>query len=85
MKKITVLAVASLTLTLSSCKKAYTCVCTTTDSNGSLVSTRDISKTSEKTAQAICGNSSQVYTETFNAGSGTSTSSYNSLTSCDLK
>ncbi len=83
--KITFLAIALFTIMVSSCKKAYTCQCTTTDPYGSSVSTRDISKTSKNTAEAICGNSSDVYTQAFNSGSGTATSTYNSITSCSLK
>ncbi len=83
MKKISLLAIALFTLSISSCKKAYKCECTTSDAYGTTVSTRDISKTSEKNAQAICGNSTETYT---GIGSGSSTSIVvNSNTSCSLK
>ena len=88
MKKINILAAVAYVLILSSCKKPYTCECTTIYSDGTVVSKRDISKTSKKTAKAICGGGTDVYTETYSSGSGTSgTTAYtdSAVTSCELK
>lgn len=84
MKKIAVLAIALSTLSISSCKKAYKCECTTSDAYGTRVITRDISKTGEKNAHAICGNYIDTYTGVV---PGSSTASYVETinTSCSLK
>lgn len=100
MKKIVILSAIILTINLTSCKKAYTCECTTTEisstvngvsqsSTGSSkqVTTKQISKTSKKNAQAICGNSTDVYTSTYSDASSSTNTTYvdNLSTNCTLK
>jgi hypothetical protein len=48
MKKFPILGIAILLLSLVSCKKAYKCECTTSSNGDSIVTTRDISKTTKK-------------------------------------
>ena len=83
MKKLPILGIAAMLLSLVSCKKAYTCECTTTYDNDVVVSTRDISKTSKKTAEAICGNYSEKDTYTSISPAQTNTETYNTI--CALK
>lgn len=99
MKKITLLAVAALSISLASCRKDYVCECTTTGSgakvNGSSVNSgnvktvnkRSIPKATKKTAKSICGGGSQVTTSSYNdPNQGTTYNSEdNSSTSCKLK
>lgn len=99
MKKTALIFIASFGIFFTSCKKEYTCECTTTSLNSTVngvpqqtgsakkVSIRGISKTSKKNAKAICGNSTDTYTNTYyDSQSGTS---YNSTstetTKCKLK
>lgn len=49
MKKTTILSIALVTVGLASCKKDYTCTCTSSGSN-----VRKIIGVSKKTAQANC-------------------------------
>lgn len=68
MKKITILSVAVLGLTLASCKKDYKCTCTTT--SGSFTSDPDVTTfvgVSKGTAKANCVS----YTETYTGGTST--------------
>lgn len=97
MKKIILLASVITVASFASCKKAAKCECTTTVTsqtyNGTnsmgnqtqtTVSTRDISKTSKKTAEAICGGGTT--TDTYNSGGTSSnTSITNSSTTCAIK
>ena len=100
MKKITLLAAVLVAVSFASCKKAAKCECTTTSSttkNGipqttspyvsnSQVTTTEISKTSKKTAAAMCGNTTDVATRT-ESYPGTSTDVYVTTTSstCSIK
>lgn len=60
MKKTTILSIAFVTVGLASCKKDYTCTCTSSGSN-----VRKIIGVSKKTAQANCVSySSNGHTET---------------------
>ena len=55
MKKLTLLAVAALAISFASCKKDYTCKCTTTYAGGgSGTSTTIIKGVSSKAAKANC-------------------------------
>jgi hypothetical protein len=87
MKKLSVLAIAFTVIGLASCKKAYTCECVTTYTSGeTLTSTREISKTSKKNAEAICGSGKDVYADTYSSGSPSNqpyTETYN--VNCILK
>ena len=97
MKKIILLASVITVASFASCKKAATCECTTTvtsetyngvnsmgTSSQTTVETREISKTSKKTAAAICGNGTT--TSTYNSGgSSSNTSITNSSTTCAIK
>lgn len=68
MKKITILSVAVLGMTLASCKKDYKCTCTTT--SGSSTGTADVTTfvgVSKKTAKANCIS----YTQTYTGGTST--------------
>jgi hypothetical protein len=82
MKK-SILSITLVAMYFVSCKKAYKCECTTEDSYSKVVNTKDISKTSKKNAQAICGNSTSVYSDPYSSGS--STSPYTENTTCVLK
>jgi hypothetical protein len=82
MKQIIILIIPAVLLIVSSCKRAYSCECTTIDSLGGTATTkRDISKTSKKTAQAICGNYTSEYTYT----DGSSTTTQLSTADCELQ
>ncbi len=83
MKKLPLLCVAALLVSLTSCKKSYKCECTTDYDGDKVVTNRSISKTTKKTAEAICGDYSQ--TETYQAISGTGSYSETYNTSCVLK
>ena len=98
MKKITLLAAVVIAVSFASCKKAAKCECTRsmtststdgvsgTPSNAVTVSTREISKTSKKTAAAICGNSTEVTTSSFtNFSGGTSVTTNNYSSTCSIK
>jgi hypothetical protein len=75
MKKLTLLAIACLAISFASCKKDYVCQCTTVGTNysgsntitspGVVITKREISKTSKKNAEAICGNSVQTTTSSY--------------------
>lgn len=86
MKKVLFLTAVTV-IALSSCKKTYKCECTSSNSYSTTVTTRDISKTDKKTAEAVCGDESTVYTENYSAGSGTSagTTVTTTTTDCSLK
>lgn len=83
MKNLSILCIATAMISLASCKKAYTCECTTNYGSDKTVTTRDISKTSKGTAEAICGNSSQADTYTNFSPANTTTDTY--VTTCTLK
>jgi hypothetical protein len=84
MKKLSILGIATMMLSLASCKKAYKCECTTNfDADDKMVVTRDIAKTNKKTAEAICGDYST--TETYSTFSPVVIESATSLTTCELK
>ena len=98
MKKIILLASVITVASFASCKKAVKCECTTTVTsqtyNGSNsmgnstmtnVSTRDIAKTSKKTAAAICAGGTETETYTNPSGSTTNTQITNSSTTCAIK
>ncbi len=77
MKKITLLAVAALAISLASCKKDRTCTCTNISSNGNTTTeTITIKKESKRTAKDFCYKSTNVSTY------GTNTS--NSSSDCKL-
>ena len=97
MKKIILLASVITVASFASCKKAATCSCTTTVNtqtyNGvnsmvnqtqTTVSTREISKTSKKTAAAICGNGTDETTFVDSNGT-TDTQITKSSTTCAIK
>jgi len=72
MKKITLLAVAALAISFTSCKKDRTCTCTNISSNGNTTTeTITIKEESKKTAKDFCYKSTNVST----SGSTTSNSS----------
>ena len=84
MKKLSILGIATLMLSLASCKKAYKCECVTNfDADDKMVITRDIAKSSKKTAEAICGDYST--TETYSTFSPAGIKSSTSTTDCELK
>lgn len=87
MKNLSFLCIAGAMISLSSCKKDYTCVCTTDYGDGDkLVNTRDVPKSSKKSAKAGCGNYNEVYSSTYTNGSGgtiSDTETY--VTTCELK
>jgi hypothetical protein len=83
MKKIGIAILAVVAVSLTSCQKSYVCECTTSDGFGSNYSSREISKTSKKTAKAICGNSTEIYTSPAAQGNGASTLMV--TTTCELK
>ena len=98
MKKIILLASVITVASFASCKKAAKCECTTTvtsyTSNGvdvlgnqsqTTVTTRDISKTSKKTAAAMCGGGTDVQTSTSTSGGTTYTDILSSSTTCAIK
>ena len=98
MKKIILLASVITVASFASCKKTAKCECTTTitsyTSNGvdvlgnqtqTTVSTRDIAKTSKKTAAAICGGGTTTQTQTSTSGSTTYTDIMNTSTTCAIK
>lgn len=51
MKKISILAIAFVAISFASCKKDYTCTCTTTGGGSSVTTLVGVSK---KTAKANC-------------------------------
>ncbi|MBP8034390.1 MAG: hypothetical protein KAZ71_07310 [Bacteroidia bacterium] len=99
MKKIILLASVITVASFASCKKAATCECTTTvtgqSTNGTAanlsgysnttVTTKEISKTSKKTAAAMCGNGETTQTTTSTFGSTTNTQVQTSSTTCAIK
>lgn len=97
MKKITLLALTALTISFASCKKAYHCECTTvqtssvtngvtdTPSGDKTTSTREISKSSKKNAQANCGNSTEESTSSYSFGGTTYNNVTKYSTTCTLK
>lgn len=95
MKKITLLAITCLALSVVSCKKDYVCQCTTVGSNSSgsgtavsagvIVTKRDISKTNRKTAEAICGNYTETISSSYVSQGVTYTFSNISTSTCSLK
>jgi hypothetical protein len=95
MKKLTLLAVTCLAISFASCKKDYVCQCTTvgTSSSGSntiassgvVITKRDISKTSKKNAEAICGNYVQTTSTSYNSQGVTYTFSDVQTSTCALK
>lgn len=97
MKKIILLDAVVTVASFASCKKAYKCECSTqetsvstngnpgTPSNAVTVSTREISKTSKKNAQALCGNSTDVTTSSYTTFGTTYVTTSNSSTTCTLK
>jgi hypothetical protein len=57
MKKITLLAIAALAISFASCKKDYTCTCTTSYTGGGSSTSTTIHKgLKKKQAQAACAN-----------------------------
>lgn len=78
MKKVILFSFSALAFVFMSCKKNYTCTCTYTDTTYGYqeVTTRDISKTSKKNAEAICGDYTTVYTDISGSGSSTGSDSY---------
>ncbi|PBQ32792.1 hypothetical protein CNR22_13745 [Sphingobacteriaceae bacterium] len=72
-------------ISLASCKKDYTCVCSTNYDSDKSVTTRDVSNSSKKNAEAICGNSTEVYTYTYTNNGVTVVDSETYLTTCELK
>jgi hypothetical protein len=52
MKKITLLAVAALAMTFASCKKDYTCECTSTTAGISATASTTINETKKKATDA---------------------------------
>jgi hypothetical protein len=96
MKKITILAVAALAISFASCKKSYTCACTTTlNFSGSTPSTYKDDATSyskkmnKKTAEAACDNKKASLDASWKNGltdNGTDPNpGVTASTSCDLK
>ncbi|MCE3258862.1 MAG: hypothetical protein K0S12_503 [Bacteroidetes bacterium] len=85
MKQLSILPLLLIGASLASCKKDYKCECTTNYSSGKSVSTREIAKATKKTATAICGDYQEVYTDTYNSGSGTVTYTETYNTNCELK
>lgn len=97
MKKLVLLICIASGTYFTSCKKAYQCECvsketssttngvTNTVSNNSNTSTREISKTSKKNAQANCGNSTEVNTTSYSVLGTTYTTISNVSTTCTLK
>ena len=95
MKKIILLASVITVASFASCKKTAKCECTTTltgvTSNGisqnlgsyteSTVTTKEISKTSKKTAAAMCGNEATTTTKADNTGADV----YSYSTTCAIK
>lgn len=76
MKKITsIAAIALFAVVFTSCKKDYTCECTSKDSNGTVMSSSTVTiKATKKDAKAACNEEATV------SGGG------NSITmSCSLK
>lgn len=66
MKKITLLAIAAVAISFASCKKDYTCTCTSTGSTTASVT--KLIGVSKKAAQANCVS----YTETSSGSTGVS-------------
>lgn len=83
MKNLSLLCIATAMISLASCKKEYTCECTTNYDDDKIVTTRDISKTSKSTAEAICGNYSEADTYTNFSPANVTTDTY--MTTCALK
>lgn len=85
MKTTSIFSIALLALIIISCKKDYTCECTTTNATGnntgSSSSTSVITKTKESNAKKICSSSDDVFT--YSAGS--STAVYTSVKTCNVK
>lgn len=69
MKKITLLAVAFVAISLASCKKARTCTCTDNNGDKTVTVTDKISK---EDANLVCP---KTYTGKYTSGSSTSNSS----------
>lgn len=95
MKTITLAAIASLAISVVSCKKDYTCQCTTVGSSSSgsatfaspavVTTKRDIPKTSRKTAEAICGDYTQTASSSYTSQGVTYTFTDIQTTSCKVK
>jgi hypothetical protein len=81
MKKLGIAIVAAVVL--SSCQKTYVCECSSYDGFGTNNSSREISKTSKKTAKAICGNSTETYSSPAAQGNGATI--ITQTTNCELK
>jgi len=96
MKKLTILAVAVLAFAATSCKKAYTCSCTTTFnySGFSPDTYKDDSeeyskKMTKKTAEAACDNKADSFDNSYKnalTDNGTDTNpGVTAKTECELK
>jgi len=81
MKKLTILALGIITLSLSSCKKDRTCECTETETQGNTITVTTINATfseiKKRDAKDACSN--YAYTTT------SSGSTYSSKVDCKLK
>lgn len=68
MKKITLVAVAAISMSLfASCKKDYTCTCKVTVSGSTADATQTFPKTSKSTAKTAC----ESYETTLKVGGAT--------------
>jgi hypothetical protein len=97
MKKTIFLIAVIIATSFASCKKAYKCECSTSETSSSTngvpntvsdavsVNTREISKSSKKSATAQCGNSTDVTTSSFQDFGTTYVTTSNSSTTCSLK
>lgn len=62
MKKMTLLAVAALAISFASCKKDYTCECTTTVNGGSATTaSSNTGKMKKADAEAKCNEGDKTY------------------------
>ncbi|MFN5182985.1 MAG: hypothetical protein ACK5D5_08165 [Bacteroidota bacterium] len=77
MKKITILGIGLFTLALISCKKDYTCECTTTQSGGSYTYSTTLVEVSKSAAKANCVSTKEHYND------GVAITGYS--TTCNLK
>lgn len=83
MKKITLLAIAALTISFASCKKDRTCECTSTSNGVTIVSSTKV-KSGKKDAQSWCDASNGSKTTVTVNGTAV-TGNSNSGETCTLK
>lgn len=87
MKKQLLIATAFILLCFVSCKKDYTCECTSKVDGATIGTTNTSIKATKKKASALCKSTEATSngTSTVSTSQGTSTSAVTATTTCELK